>query len=118
MNLVIDVGNTLIKSAVFQGDNLIKKKIALKQDFLKNIDEVLQAHPKITHVLISSVVKSTTKWEQRLREKLHVINLHQDLPQLFTNRYSTPATMGQDRIALVSAAAKLYPEENILVIDA
>lgn len=118
MNLVIDVGNTLIKTAVFQGDKIIKKRTALKQEFLKNIEEILQAHPKITHAIISSVVKSTSKWEQKLREKVEVKNLHQDLPQLFTNKYATPATLGQDRIALVTAAAKLYPNQDVLVIDA
>jgi type III pantothenate kinase len=43
--------------------------------------------------------------------------LNQELPQVFSNAYATPKTLGNDRIALVSAASKLYPSQNVLVID-
>lgn len=118
MNLVVDIGNTLIKMAVFQEDTIIKKKTLLKQDFFKNLEELQQKYPQITHSIVSSVGKTSSKWIQKLEEKSFVIQLSQDLPQVFTNKYATPATMGQDRIALVSAAAKAYPGENVLVIDA
>ncbi len=118
MNLVVDIGNTLIKMAVFQGDTILKKKTCLRQDFLKNFEELQQKYPQISHSLISSVAKTPAKWIQKLGEKSKVYELDQDLPQVFVNRYATPATLGQDRIALVSAACKNYPGENVLVIDA
>lgn len=118
MNLVIDVGNTLVKAAVFQEDKLLKKKTSIRQDFFKNLEELLQIYPKITHTIISSVAKTPVKWLEKLQEKTKITILDRDLPQLFINRYATPATLGQDRIALVSAAAKAYPTQNTLVIDA
>lgn len=118
MNLVIDIGNTLVKMAVFQGDVLIQKKIVIKQDFLKNLEEFQLKHPKIEFALLSSVAKTSPRWIQKLEEQSKLYLLTQDLPQVFINKYATPATMGQDRIALVSAASKAYPTQNTLVIDA
>lgn len=117
MNLVIDIGNTLVKMAVFQDATLLKKKTSLRQDLLKNIEEIFQTHPKITHSLLSSVGKIPLKVEEKLSEKTILITMDRELPQVFINKYATPATLGQDRIALVSAAAKLYPNQNVLVID-
>jgi type III pantothenate kinase len=118
MNLVIDIGNTLVKMAVFQDATLLKKKTSLRQDLLKNIEEIFHTHPKITHSLLSSVGKIPLKVEEKLSEKTILITMDRELPQVFINKYATPATLGQDRIALVSAAAKLYPKQNVLVIDA
>ncbi len=118
MNLVIDIGNTLVKMAVFQDDVLVKKKIALKQNFFKILEELEQSFPNIKDVLVSSVSKTPSKWLQKLQEDYNMVFLDQELPQVFLNSYATPRTLGNDRIALVSAASKLYPNQNVLVIDA
>ena len=39
-------------------------------------------------------------------------------PLPFKNRYTTPSTLGNDRIALAAAAVCVYPLKNTLVIDA
>ena len=36
----------------------------------------------------------------------------------FKNHYTTPETLGVDRMALVSAASKSFKKENVLIIDA
>jgi len=118
MDLVIDIGNTLVKMAVFQGDILIKKKISLRLDFLKNLEELEQKYQKPGNIILSSVSKTPSKWMQKLEEASRVFILNQQLPQVFTNLYATPNTLGNDRIALVSAASKHFPTENVLVIDA
>ena len=118
MNLVIDIGNTLVKMAVFQDDKLIKKKTSLKQNFFKNLEELDQSFPNIEDVLLSSVSKTPSKWLQKLQEDYKMIVLDQELPQVFQNAYATPKTLGNDRIALVSAACKSYPTQNVMVIDA
>jgi type III pantothenate kinase len=117
MNLVIDIGNTLVKMAVFQGDILIKKKISLRLDFLKNLEELEQKYQKPGNVILSSVSKTPLKWLQKLEEGSRLFILNQQLPQVFTNLYLSPNTLGNDRIALVSAASKHFPTENVLVID-
>ncbi|MCM4160985.1 type III pantothenate kinase [Antarcticibacterium flavum] len=118
MNLVIDIGNTLVKMAVFQDATLLKKKTSLRQDFFKNLEEIFQNYPNITHSLLSVVGKTPAKLEEKLREKTILITMDRELPQVFKNKYATPNTLGQDRIALVSAASKLYAQQNVLIIDA
>ncbi|RKS55101.1 type III pantothenate kinase [Gillisia mitskevichiae] len=117
MNLVIDIGNTLVKMAVFQGNVLIQKKTSLKQNFFKNLEELDLSFPNIGHVLVSSVSKTPSKWLQKLQEDYKMIVLDKELPQVFLNLYASPKTLGNDRIALVSAASKIYPSQNVLVID-
>ncbi|HZJ36686.1 MAG TPA: type III pantothenate kinase, partial [Gillisia sp.] len=64
------------------------------------------------------VSKTASKWLQKLEDGSRLFILNQQLPQVFTNLYATPNTLGNDRIALVSAASKHFPTENVLVIDA
>lgn len=118
MNLVIDIGNTLIKMAVFQDDILLKKKITLKQDFFKTLEELEQKYPKIQFAILSSVSKIPSKWIRKLEDQFQLIILNPQLPQPFINLYATPNTLGNDRIALVAAACLHYPGQNVLVIDA
>lgn len=118
MNLVVDIGNTLVKMAVFQGDILIKKKVSLRLDFLKNLEELEQKYQKPGNIILSSVSKTPLKWLQKLEDGSRLFILDKQLPQVFTNLYATPNTLGNDRIALVSAASKHFPSGNVLVIDA
>ncbi len=117
MNLVVDIGNTLVKLAVFQEGKLLKKKTTLKQDFLKTLGELQNAYPQMEYALISSVVKIPPKWILKVEEKCKLYILTTDLPQVFSNHYGSPATLGHDRIALVSAACDSNPGKNVLVID-
>ncbi|QED38204.1 type III pantothenate kinase [Antarcticibacterium arcticum] len=118
MNLVVDIGNTLIKMAVFQEGKLLKKKMGLRQDLLKNLEEIFTTYPQIDHAIVSSVAKTASKAIQKIEERCKLFLLDQQLPQVFLNKYATPLTLGQDRIALASAASLSYPNQNVLVIDA
>ncbi len=118
MNLVIDLGNTLVKSAVFQENKLVVKKFFLKSEFLKNLEELASKYIEIEDVLLSSVIKIPVQGLHFLQENYNLLMLDCDLPQLFINKYESPKTLGHDRIALISAAASEYPGKNVLVIDA
>jgi type III pantothenate kinase len=118
MNLVIDVGNTLLKLAIFQNNELKFKKTCLKKDFLELLIEVFEAFPSTSKCIISSVGQLTEHQLLKLKQRVSVLELSHELSLPFDNRYSTPKTLGVDRIALVSAAARLYPKKNVLIIDA
>tara|TARA_R110000850_G_scaffold254614_1_gene380161 strand:- start:48189 stop:48983 length:795 start_codon:yes stop_codon:yes gene_type:complete len=117
MNLVVDVGNTLIKLAVFEQNRLVHKQVSIKSDFNRHLEVILEDFPKIEKAILSLVGsfsdKNITKLEKLF--KLHILTPASKIP--FINDYTTPQTMGVDRIALVSAAAKQYPGKNVLVID-
>ncbi|PNQ75221.1 pantothenate kinase [Hanstruepera neustonica] len=118
MNLVVDIGNTFAKFAVFQNDDLVFKTSFELESFIKELNHVLEKYNSISHCIISSVGKLHDEGSQYLNNKLPVLELNSNTPLPFNNAYQTPKTLGVDRLALVSAAVKNYPKSNVLVIDA
>jgi len=117
MNLVIDVGNTLLKLGVFDAGNLKLRKTCLNTDFLDVLVEISETFPSISHTLISSVGNFTALQLSGLQERYQVSVLDYKTKIPFINKYETPHTLGADRIALTSAAAMKFSNKNVLVID-
>ncbi len=117
MNLIIDIGNTRAKLAIFKRNKIIKKIASDIESIQKNVQK-LKKDFSIKNCIISSVSKfNTSKFENSNDfDKLIELNQHTKIP--FKNKYDTPATLGVDRIALASAAVTKYPDKNILIIDA
>ncbi len=118
MNLVVDVGNTQIKYAVFEGDELLGKKSSNSENAQATLLDIFKAYPNLSQGIISSTAQLPEALKKTLISNLHIVEFsHQSLLN-FTNNYKTPETLGLDRIALVAAAAESYPAQNVLVIDA
>ena len=111
MKLIIDIGNTLVKYAIFSSDEIviIYKKNDVEISF---IQDLIQKH-NVNDVIISSV---RDKVDRDFGIKTLYLNHLTPLP--ITINYETPETLGNDRIANVVAASVLYPNKNILIIDA
>ena len=111
MKLIIDIGNTLVKYAIFSSDEIviIYKKNDVELSFMQ---ELIQKH-NVNDVIISSV---RDKVDGDFGIKTLYLNHLTPLP--ITINYETPETLGNDRIANVVAASVLYPNKNILIIDA
>ena len=118
MNLVIDVGNTLVKLGVFDLGKLIYRKSIEKEKFLNTLSEISITHPHILKAIASSVGKLSEKQISRLKQLYPTIILDHTTKVPFTNKYATPNTLGVDRIALISASATQYSNKYVLVIDA
>lgn len=118
MNLTIDVGNTLIKLGVFDSGKLKLKKTCIKKDFLHTLNEISEVFPAIQKCIISSVANLSEHQLLKLQHQFDALILNHQTKVPFINKYETPQTLGIDRIALVSAAAKEYASKNVLVIDA
>jgi len=118
MILTIDVGNTRIKGAVFEGDNLIEYFVFSKTEIEKNIQKILKDFSNITDLVVASVGNIEKQLFLNFQNcvKVHLIS-HQDVFP-FTNEYETPLTLGIDRMVLASGAVLAYPQQNRLVIDA
>ena len=52
MILTIDVGNTRIKGAVFEGDILLEDFVFMKTEHEKKIQNILKKYKKVTHLVI------------------------------------------------------------------
>jgi type III pantothenate kinase len=118
MNLIIDIGNTRVKLAVYEENSYIDKYIVLKKDFFKSIKNILTEYPKIKKGIISSVNLFSKEEETKLKKLLNLTIVSASMSLPFKNLYKTPKTLGLDRIALIAAAANQYKKENVLVIDA
>lgn len=118
MNLIIDVGNTLIKFAVFQQDMLVLKKTEKIEEALKTFKIILKDYPSIKKSIISSVGKLDSSIVDAIKDKIVVLFLSHGTSLPFKNLYETPHTLGVDRIALVSASVKHHSNSNVLIIDA
>ncbi len=118
MNLIIDVGNTYLKLAVFVNNELMEKFVCDKEGFIESLSEVSDRFPKVEHCIVSSVGGFTDAQLSALKKKHSVFVLTHQAKFPFKNEYATPSTLGVDRIALVSAAAVQFPDKNVLVIDA
>lgn len=118
MNLVIDAGNTAVKLAVFDQDQLISQEVKPYGQVLSELEKLLNAYPGISHALLSAVGPWEFTPDQWLPESCVLTVLDANIKLPFQLQYDTPETLGKDRIALAAAALFAYPNQNALVIDA
>ena len=115
-NLVIDIGNTYTKVAVFKHDELIRFDQFVTVD-INTINTIIEQH-QIDKAIISSVKKENEDWRLTLEEKIEVNYFNVTMTAGVINQYKTPQTLGVDRLAAVIGAKKMYPGKSSLVIDA
>ena len=112
--LCLDFGNTLLKAAVFEGDELVSTRI-LTDDNPLAVEELLLEHQPRNSIL-SSVVNHNRRLEELLAGRTCFHLLSHTSKANFTTPVGKPATIGPDRLALAAAAAHYYPGKNTLVI--
>ncbi|WP_026754979.1 type III pantothenate kinase [Sediminibacter sp. Hel_I_10] len=118
MNLVIDVGNTNVKLAVFENAKMLDRIISSERELLETLDALYSKYPTIEAGIVSAVGRFENQQLLSLQKNVHILELTHNLKFPFKNNYATPKTLGVDRIALVAAAVYQYPQTNVLVIDA
>ncbi len=118
MNLVVDIGNTYIKFAVFKKHELVFDEYFEPSVYVDKVKSIFEAFPEIAYAILSSVGQLDGKVVDVLTLfcKVHVVSQHSKIP--FKNSYATPQTLGIDRIALATAAFYHNQGGNTLVIDA
>ncbi|MBO6880665.1 type III pantothenate kinase [Winogradskyella sp.] len=118
MNLIVDVGNTFVKFAIFKNDELIHKVSFELSEFKKQYKLLKKEFPKLKTSIISSVGRLSKKQIEIIDDDLEVLELNSNTKLPFKNLYKTPETLGVDRIALASASVNQFPDNNVLIIDA
>ncbi len=117
MKLVIDIGNTLSKVALFDRTDIVElntiKKISVGyfQNLLANLQDIQSS-------IIAHVADIDMQIINYLASDLNLIVLSETTPLPFVNKYETPSSLGYDRIAAVAGASGIFPNQNVLVIDA
>jgi len=117
MNLIIDIGNSSTKIAIYDGQEKITD-FKSKEFSCEKLEKKIASY-KIEKAIISSV-RDTPEFIFDLMTVniplVHILSHKSRLP--FRIEYETPGTLGPDRIAAVAGAYSYFPGEEILIIDA
>ena len=116
MNLAIDVGNTLVKVAVFEQEKIVH--LATYSEISPGmISELLGQFVDINKCIVGSVRTLDDEFIKNLSAIIPLSILGPDTGLPVTHKYKTFDTLGADRIAGVVAANHLFPGKNILLIE-
>jgi type III pantothenate kinase len=109
--LVVDIGNTRIKTAVFEDENLLEERNFQGLEQFKFASN----HLDFDHSIISSVTYTEEQLNKVLGFRFLFLNKETKIP--FHNHYSTPETLGVDRKAAVIGARMVFANCPVLAID-
>ena len=120
MNLIIDIGNTTAKLAIYDGNALIfSDKAKSETAAIIQMAEAAADRFAVQNCIISSVSLPYDAIQAPLQSVAGtVIRLDSSTKIPIANRYSTPETLGKDRLAAAVGATVLFPGTSCLVIDA
>jgi type III pantothenate kinase len=114
MTLLLDFGNTRVKAAVWDGTTLETVFSGrYTQDGLKDAVRMTDAEGGMW-CAVHPLEKETERW---LLSK-GLSPLRWDTPVPIRNSYSTPQTLGMDRLAAAVGAWSMKPGQDLLVVDA
>lgn len=112
--ICFDFGNTRLKAAIFSGGDL-QKVLVLENDNIETIQQLIERY-KPEKTILSSVIDHNPEMEKWLvgATRFHKLDHLSKIP--ITTPVGKPSTIGADRLALVVAAAALFPGKNNLVV--
>ena len=115
-NLVIDIGNSSTKVAVFNNRELscLENHDVIDRDLLTG----LISRYEISHSIISTVNQDAGEYEEILRRYTNYKRFSVSDQSIVNVTYESPNTLGLDRLAAIIGARSCYPGRNCLVIDA
>jgi type III pantothenate kinase len=111
VNLCIDIGNTALKFGIFEGNTLQQQGTSYEA-----LKDAVVSHVKVA--IVSTVVSEHPVMNWLSDKAIPFLILSNSFTLPFSNVYTTPETLGADRIAAVAGAKKRFPNQNSLVITA
>ena len=115
MNLIVDIGNSFIKAAVVEHDEmLVLHRFSSVEEFGQSA--LVGDYPRLRRAIVASTGVRTDEVASLLTEwGLEVLEMTQQTPVPIGNAYFTPETLGVDRLAAAVAAVELYGEDCLIV---
>lgn len=115
--LCIDWGNTRIKAAVFSDDKLLEAHNYTTQELKTGIEQIIANHKPLA-AIVSAVAGNDADVMMTIREQVqHVIRLDNNTALPIMNAYSSPESLGGDRLAIAVGAQATFPNSNVLAIS-
>ena len=117
VNLCVDWGNTRVKAAVYNGDQQVETRNFSAEEASSAISGIINSH-KPEKGILCSVTNHTSDAEQIMNGELKAfMKLDNSTRVPIMNAYSSPDSLGADRLGLAVAAHMLNPDKNNLVIS-
>jgi len=115
-SLCIDIGNSRAKIGVFLDDVMVSSdfRAQLSQEYVQRL---LDEHD-FDSAIISSTRYRNMAFVQAIKKAVPLIELSYETALPISNNYSTPQTLGMDRIAAAVGAYTKIPGYAHLIIDA
>ncbi len=116
MNLIIDIGNSRVKVAVMDGEQVldfaatenytedIVKKFVAKYDILRSIVSSTRGPQSCVVDSVCSIVGHCLFFDASLKVPIDV-------------QYATPHTLGRDRLAAAIGAREMFGDGDMLIVD-
>ena len=117
MNLVVDIGNSFMKVAVVDGNNIVAtQRVAVDSEI--DVESLKAAYPALRRSIVASSGVATSQVASALRcAGLKVLEMCSTTPVPIGNDYLTPATLGVDRLAAAVGVVKCMGYDDCLIVD-
>lgn len=116
MKLIIDIGNTRVKAALFEQKELKSFFVFDTPNDLLSSD-IFEKY-FIKNSIVASVINETELFITQLKNKTEVLLFTGQTPVPLKNLYQSTHTLGSDRLAAAVGGNFLFPGKDILIIDA
>ncbi|MEZ5016617.1 MAG: type III pantothenate kinase [Flavipsychrobacter sp.] len=117
VTLCIDWGNSLVKAGIFNGEKLEEKYVFHGQNGGEQITALLDKHDPVAAIMCT-VSNDSDSAESIIGDRVKkYIKLDNNTPLPIMNAYTSPGSLGADRLALAVGAYVKYPNKNNLVVS-
>jgi type III pantothenate kinase len=116
VNIVIDIGNTRAKYALFDGDAIIAQGVVMRRYAVSVMSKILQRFD-ITAGILSNTSEVNALLLEMLNKIPFFIHLDTITPIPIKNLYATPFSLGKDRIAAAVGAWRRSKGKAVMFID-
>ena len=116
MNLVVDIGNSLMKVSVVDGADVVEaQRLAVDADI--DVKRLQTSYPMLRKAIVASSGIATASIASELRQAgLWVLEMTSTTPVPIGNDYLSPETLGVDRLAAAVGAVEMG-YDNCLIVD-
>ena len=115
MNLIVDIGNSLIKVAVVDcSDVVVMQRFATVEEFAAAA--LWNEYPAFDRAIVASTSVDTCCVAELLRSRgVKTLEMTQSTPVPIANGYHTPETLGVDRLAAAVGAVDMVGGDCVIV---
>ena len=115
MNLIVDIGNTLVKLAVFDGGRIVAQR-CVERLHPSMLGELLEGRRAAKAVVASTRGEADDVVETVRPYADYLLEFTSQTPVPVANAYHTPETLGRDRLAAAVGAARETARKGDVVV--